>query len=235
MVIGSGQLASSFCSLAHSKEVIIFASGVSNSNTNDHALFLRERELLLETLLRYKGCVIVYFSSCALSAKGYYLNAYYQHKRAMESLILSHSQHYYIFRLPQLFGDLKEHSTLINFFYYAIKDQQHFTLYSDAYRYVIDIDDTVYLVKKYLLHHSPKLVVDLANSHKYRVKEIVEILESLLDKRGDYDEVSYSDDYHLNLEPLHHFMNRLGVNLGFGVSYLEERLQKRVARDLLLP
>jgi len=231
MVIGNGQLAHAFYDFKES-EVIIFASGVSNSNSINKNDFLRERDLLISILTTYRDRVIVYFSSCALSSEGYTMNAYYQHKLAMEALIHSHSTQYYIFRIPQLFGDLKAHSTLINFFYYAIKDETPFIIYNEAYRYVIDIEDVRYLVEKYLEYHASGVVVDLANSYKYSVKEIIHILEGIMNKKGNYKEVRQYDDYNLNLERLHDFIKKYDLNLGFCQNYLEDKLSIRIAKIL---
>ena len=149
MIIGSGQLAKTFEDSTLSNTVI-FASGVSNSNITDIKQFEREKCLLVNTLEKNKDKKFVYFSSCALSAPKYPKNAYYEHKRQMEELIKEYSTNYYIFRIPQLFGALKHHKTLINFLYEAIINEEFFKVYNQAYRYVIEIDD----VRKLVPHHT---------------------------------------------------------------------------------
>jgi len=108
MIIGNGQLANAFKEF-DDKEIVIFASGVADSNCIDEKQFERERLLLTSTLSKYNDKTFVYFSSCALSAKEYPLNDYYKHKKQMELLIKKTTENYYIFRIPQLFGKLKTH------------------------------------------------------------------------------------------------------------------------------
>lgn len=227
MVIGNGQLAKAFVGF-EKHDVIIFASGVSNSYMTDRKEFLREKKLLLSVLKNNKHKPFVYFSSCALSSPDYPMNAYYIHKLAMEALIKVYTKRYYIFRIPQLFGDLKEHPTLINFFYHAIKNEKPFILYKGAYRYVIDIDDIFLLVQQYLDLHVEGLVVDLSNTYKYSVEEIVLTLEELMDKKSIYKESQIIDDYHLSLEPLETFIQNYQLNLNFGRSYLHDKLKARI-------
>lgn len=87
-------------------------------------------------------------SSCALSAIEYPKNDYYKHKANMEDIIKEHSNNYYIFRVPQLFGDFILHKTLINFIYKAIVHEHKFNVYNESYRYVIEINDVRKLVEK---------------------------------------------------------------------------------------
>lgn len=227
MIIGNGQLAKAFYSFKDS-DTIIFASGVSNSYCVDEGDFIREKNLLLKILNKNKNKTFVYFSSCALSANKYKKNAYYTHKLKMENLIKEYTKEYYIFRIPQLFGDLKEHTTIINLFYNAIKCDESFKLYTGAYRYVIDIDDALLLVEKYLEFHKPGLLVDLANTYKYSVKEIVETLELLIDKQGMYTEYDIIDDYDLNLSEVTKFIEKHQLDIKFEKNYLKNKLKVRI-------
>ena len=181
MVIGTGQLATVFKD-STLNDSLIFASGVSNSNCKKNSEFQREKALLLESLENNRDKNFIYFSSCALSSNDYPKNEYYRHKQKMEELIKENSNNYYIFRIPQLFGHLKSHKTLINFIYNCILDDEEFKLYSDAYRYVIEINDLKLLVEKYVAFSNSNIVVDLANNYKYKVLDIVEIFENLLNK-----------------------------------------------------
>ena len=105
MIIGNGQLATIFKKTTLDN-IVVFASGVSNSNCQDIKQFEREKDLLVKTLTNNKNKKFVYFSSCALSAEEYPKNDYYKHKQNMENIIKRYSDNYYIFRAPQLFGNL---------------------------------------------------------------------------------------------------------------------------------
>jgi len=227
MIIGNGQLANTFKN-SICENAVIFASGVSDSNCTDEAKFNRERQLLISTLHTHRDKKFVYFSSCALSAETYPRNKYYQHKEEMESLIRESSQNYYIFRLPQLFGHLKKHKTLVNFIYNAIVSNTAFKVYRPAYRYVIEIDDTRLLVENYLKFSEPNITIDLANSYRYNVEEIVKTFELLLGKKGIYELVEKVDVYSLDLHKLNEFVKEHSININFGPNYLGEKLKTKI-------
>jgi len=227
MIVGNGQLAQVFEDYDNNG-VCIFASGVANSNCQDPKEFERERNLLLKTLEKNKDKKFVYFSSCALSAPKYPKNAYYEHKRQMEELIKEYSNNYYIFRIPQLFGALKHHKTLINFLYEAIINEESFNVYSQAYRYVIEIGDVRKLVGVYLQHHEGCITVDLANPYRYKVTQIVEIFEKLLGKKALYSLVEKEDQYTLDLSDMLGFVQQFGVEIDFGEEYISKKLTEKI-------
>lgn len=227
MIVGNGQLAKVFKNSVLSNTVI-FASGVSNSNTTDIKQFEREKNLLLDTLKKNKNKKIVYFSSCALSAPEYKKNDYYNHKQEMEDLIKNHSQCFYIFRVPQLFGPLKHHKTLINFLYESILNDQKFQLYDEAYRYVIEINDVKEIVEAFLKFSKSSIIIDIANPHKYKVTDIVNIFEKLLNKKSRYTLIEMEDNYSLNLSILQSFIIKYNLDFYFGEEYLERKLKKKI-------
>ena len=67
VIIGNGQLAKTFKEDSFVfDDVVIFASGVANSECKDDKEFNREKELLEKTLFENKDKRFVYFSICAL-------------------------------------------------------------------------------------------------------------------------------------------------------------------------
>ncbi|MDO6477528.1 hypothetical protein Q4520_19060 [Alteromonas sp. 1_MG-2023] len=227
MIIGNGQLANAFRN-SDSHDVVIFASGVSNSSCTQLSEFKREEELLLKSLEEFRDSKFVYFSSCAISAENYKLNPYYLHKIDMENLINSRSSHPIIIRIPQLFGCLKQHSTLINFLYNSINEGKEFNLYSDAHRYVIEINDIVKITNRILQKEDGKFLIDVANPYRYSVMEIVDIMERLLDKRARYSIIDLSDKYELNLKNLLEFTANENLKFDFGKGYLLTHLKNKV-------
>ncbi|QLE78810.1 NAD(P)-dependent oxidoreductase [Francisella sp. Scap27] len=228
MVVGNGQLAKAFFSYNNDNKVVIFASGVSNSNCIDPFQFKREKDLLLATLKNNTDKKIVYFSSCALSSNDYPKNEYYLHKAKMEDCVRQLSNKYYIFRIPQLFGKLIPHGTLINYIYGAIEDNKHFSVYDNAYRYVIEINDVVKLVTSYLEYGAGCSTIDIANTHRYAISEIVQMFEKLLDKKANFDLIKKTDEYTLNLEVMKKFISDHKVDIEFGKYYLENKLKEKI-------
>lgn len=227
MIIGSGQLAKTFqsCQL---NDTVIFASGVSNSHCTDKQQFSREENLLRQTLQANKDKRFVYFSSCALSCEKYEKTPYYQHKQAMEDLIKQQTENYYIFRIPQLFGELKSHNTLINFLYFTILEEKPFKLFSESYRYIIEIEDVKTLVNAYLQYKKPCITVNIANPYRYKVIEIVEIFEQLLGKKANYELIDKHDGFILNLDELESFIKQNKLSINFSSAYLKHKLKEKI-------
>ena len=227
MVVGNGQLAQTFKG-EELIETCIFASGVSNSGCTDIKEFEREKNLLIKTLEENKEKKFVYFSSCALSAVDYPKNDYYRHKENMETIIKQYSSKYYIFRIPQLFGDLILHKTLINFIYKCIEHEHHFNVYSGAYRYVIEINDVKNLVEAYLNFSSSCITVDIANPHRYSVLDIVGILEKLQNKKAKFTILDKQDQYHLEFDKMQNFIEKKNLILNFGEAYLFNKIKSKL-------
>lgn len=228
MIIGGGQLAKAFQKNKLIDNVCIFASGVSNSSCIDEKQFEREKNLLIDTLKNNSDKKFVYFSSCALSASEYPKNNYYKHKLNMEDIIKEYSSNYYIFRLPQLFGNLILHKTLINFIYKSIEHNHKFNIYDEAYRYVIEINDVCKLVEEYLTHHDKCMTIDIANPHRYKVLDIVQIFEKLLNKKAHYEVIQKEDQYTLDLTSLEDFVKKKKIDIDFGEEYLIKKLREKL-------
>ncbi|MED7787517.1 NAD(P)-dependent oxidoreductase [Francisella sp. 19X1-34] len=230
MVVGSGQLAEVFYHYKDDDSVVIFASGVSNSNCTEQKEFDREGKLLEATLKNNSDKKFVYFSSCALSVEDYPKNKYYQHKQKMETLIENLSDKYYIFRVPQLFGNLKLHNTLINYIYNAIENNNKIKLYSDAYRYVIEIEDVKKIVDSYLLNSPSCSIIDVANPYRYKVLDIIKIFEGLLNKQADITVVDRQDKYVLDLSKFYSFIETNNLDIEFGEGYLKKKLYEKIEK-----
>src|SRR5690606_10434611 len=87
MIVGNGLIASAFQSspLKDDPNIVVFASGVSNSRETSKDEFLRERQLLLETI--NQGKLILYFSTCSVYDPSQKDAPYITHKLEMEDLV----------------------------------------------------------------------------------------------------------------------------------------------------
>ena len=103
MIIGNGLIANGFDKYRYNDDVLIFASGVSNSMENNENEFNKEYELLKDSIdIPSK---LIYFSTCSIvddSNKSPYI----LHKIKMEKLIRENSNNYLIFRLPIVVGNI---------------------------------------------------------------------------------------------------------------------------------
>jgi nucleoside-diphosphate-sugar epimerase len=172
MVIGNGLIASAFKNYEKYDDIIIFASGVSNSHETYSAAFLREKILLERTLRKNKDRLIVYFSSAGMFDET--KNLYLMHKYAMEHIIMDSGNHYIILRLPQVIGDGGNPNTLVNFIVNKIKKDEIIDVYENAYRSIVDVEHieriiyTLHTIEhnygRYNLHQIERIrVADLVN------------------------------------------------------------------------
>jgi len=81
MIIGSGDIASA---LIDRKDVIFFASGVSDSRCEDIGEYMREELLLTDVSHRYPNKSLFYFSSIGVNLVQ---SKYFIHKLGMEDLV----------------------------------------------------------------------------------------------------------------------------------------------------
>ena len=65
MVIGHGMIANVFRSYHDKEDIVIVASGVSDSTHAGPSAFLREKELLINVLNTNQGHLFIYFSTCS--------------------------------------------------------------------------------------------------------------------------------------------------------------------------
>lgn len=227
MIIGNGQIATIFkndVDQGKYKNVCIFASGVSNSGCQEEKEFKREERLLLKKLAENKENKFIYFSSCALSATDYPRNEYYNHKAKMEQLIRERSNDHLICRVPQLFGEFKKHNTLINFLYDSIVCGKNFIVYSEAYRYVVDIADLKAFIDKYISVGTRNKTIDFGNPYRYSILELITTLESALNKKGSYTILSKTDAYYLEFTDALHFCLTNNLDFSFGINYFENKI-----------
>lgn len=177
MIIGNGLIAKAFKnSSVDTDDIIIFASGISNSLENDINQYDRERELLLKTINENKQKKIIYFSSILTN---FIENKYYTHKLLMESLIINTANNYLIFRLPQLIGELGNQNNIINTLKHKILNDETITAYINVKRSIMDIDDAVKICE-YCVLNNKNGVINISGIEKKTTLSIVSIISSLL-------------------------------------------------------
>ena len=228
-IVGNGQLASLFHQNERIEGSLIFASGVSNTKCVDENEFLKEKELLVTyvQVANDTDKIFVYFSSAALSAKGYPLNRYYQHKKEMEELIRSMTNKHLIIRIPQLFGKPKKHPTLINFLYFNIVEHVEFEVYDQGYRYLLYIEDTYFILQELFNKKFFNKTLTISNPYCYSILDIVAVLEEILGVTAKYKLVKRVDKYHLDFRDLNEIISLqyLEKEFGFGKDYLYNKMK----------
>ena len=135
MIIGRGDIASV---LPKKKNLLFFASGVSNSQEMRESEYEREIELLFDQPISEH---IVYFSSLSIF---YSKGRYAKHKLRMEELIKNTFWHYTIIRLGNITWGDNPH-TLINFMRNQVRDGKKVEI-RDEYRYIVDKEEFLHWI-----------------------------------------------------------------------------------------
>lgn len=223
MVIGSGLIAKAFEIFDTYEDIIIFASGVSNSKEISKEAFLREERLLISYLEKYgSDKCLIYFSTCSMFDCYFERSEYTKHKINMEQIIIQKTQNYTIFRLPQVLGSNNKNQ-LIGFLSDAIKNDKHFDLY-DIERNIIDIDDIFLIVKKII--ESKKFInkmINIANPTNTKVFELVKIIEKLCNKKANYSLIQKEGSFKIDINQIQLLLIENSI---FQQDYLRNRIQK---------
>ena len=223
MIIGNGLLAKAFYEYyLQNDELIIFASGVSNSQETSVDKFLREETLLRNALNLNKK--IIYFSTCSIEDITARKSPYVLHKIKMECLIKEISKNYMIFRLPQLIGKAGNPNTLINFLYKKILNDEELIIQEFARRNIIDVEHVAKIIKFILDKGCVNQTINIANKNSISVSEIVNILENLLVKKAICKLIAEGSSYCIEAKLSNEVAQALGIT--FDDSYVSTAIRK---------
>jgi nucleoside-diphosphate-sugar epimerase len=226
MLIGSGLLAQAFVSTYSQRDdVCIYAAGVSNSTCTDTHEFSRERQRLSDALQQAKQVnPFVYFGTCSVDDPEARNTPYVQHKLAMERLASTHP-HHLILRLPQVAGITPNPHTLLNYLYAKIARSEAFSLWQNAKRNIIDIDDVASIVRQLVADKTARnITLNIANPVSYPMTDIVSVMERIVGKRAIYDVVERGSEYPIDITFMLTVLNKTSVK--FGEDYLEQVIGK---------
>lgn len=226
MIIGSGLLAQAFLSkCGQSEGLCIYSAGVSNSGCRDIQEFSRERRRLTEAL-RCGAAIdtFIYFGTCSISDHEAFDTPYVQHKLAMERLVSAHPRHL-ILRLPQVAGRTPNPHTLLNHLYARIMRSESFSLWQNARRNIIDVDDVVAITRQIIAEPALRnIIVNIASEVNYPMSDIVAAMENVVGKRAIYELADRGSSYPIDTRPIQPFLDAAGVR--FDVGYLQRTINK---------
>ena len=224
MVVGSGLLANTFKSYSDNEDVIIFASGVSNSGCVDSEQF--KRELNLVSKYNTSKNLFVYFSTSSIEDPFLKGSLYIKHKLEIEFYIKSNFQRYLIVRLPNVVGKTKNPNTLINFVYNCVQRKEKMDIQLKAFRYLIDVEDIFLHLNKVIVNEAHlNKTVNLIIAKKLSVLQIVESFETHLGKKIKKEILpNAGGNYLLELDST---FSKYGIcNLVDGKEYLNNLIEK---------
>lgn len=223
MIIGNGMIARAFSKYKNSLDIIVFASGVSNSKEINKENFNREKNLLNNTISNNQDKLLVYFSTCSIEDNSQQDSQYIIHKKNMEELIEAKCKKYYIFRLPQVVGET--HSpTLVNFLINAIKKNNFFYVQQYATRNLIDVNDVFYICNKLISEQKYiNEITNIASPFNMKVIDIVHIIEAILGQKANFKFVSQGLEQKIDIAKIEFIGNNL-----FDKKYINKILNKRI-------
>lgn len=181
MVIGNGLIGKGMSLFTYENDILIFASGVSNSKETRSSEYTREFDLLKSFIGTDKK--LVYFSTCSVLYDCIDPTQYIQHKKFMEDFISCNFKDYLIFRLPNVVGTSTNEHTSFNFFRKMILDNLEIKVEEKTTRYFIDIEDVVESLTPIILSKSQNSkTFNVCFNTKIGVIDFINIMAKELEK-----------------------------------------------------
>lgn len=194
MIIGNGLIAKTLVEYKDNPDVVIFASGVSNSSEVNDQVFAREKDLILS---QERDKTIIYFSTCSIFDVTAQQTRYVKHKIAMENLLKYNFPKYKIIRLPSVLGNSNNPHTLFNNILNKINLGEEVTVVRGIWRYLLDVDDLKIIIP--LIIKSESIYpINVTYGNVVSVLSIVEILSALLNKGVKINLVNGGIPFHIN-------------------------------------
>ena len=226
MIIGRGMLAQAFSAFENEQNIVIFASGVSDSQEVREDEFEREKNLLLNTIKMHGASTFVYFSTCSMHDPMAADTAYVKHKLAMEEIIKELCANYYIFRISQIVGWTKNNKTLTHFLINKINAGTTFDVWERSTRNLIDIEDVQKLVI-YIINHKIYLnqTIHIANKCNIPILQLIQTVEEVLKKKAHYSLVNKGAPYTpIDLHSIENLLIKLSID--FDEDYIARIVRK---------
>jgi len=225
MVIGHGMIAKHFSKYIDDENLLVFASGVSNSSTTKEADYTREQDLLLHTLQHHPQKTCIYFSTCSIYDASLQHSLYVQHKLKMEHFIQDKAASYIIFRVSNPVGFTPNPHTVLNYFVQHIKSREHFTLWQNASRNLVDMDDVFNICDQLIQTQTIKnTIVNIANPVNYPVINIIAAIEQHFAIKGNYTLAEKGSSPFIDTTAIQPLFSLLHIN--FNSNYLPGLLKK---------
>lgn len=211
MIIGNGLIAKLFKN--HDREnIIFFASGVSNSLETRAEEFLREENLIKNTIAENKEKIFVYFSTCSIYDSSKTGSDYVLHKLKMEQLIKKMCPEFLILRVSNAVGDGGNPNLLINYIIRAVNNNETINVHTKATRNLIDVDDIKNITFALIENQELNRIVNVAYSKNYSIIEILEIIEQFYDRKVDINLIRSGSGYDINIPDIENYFVENNLN-----------------------
>lgn len=227
MVIGNGLIANQFISYNNDEDILIFASGVSNSSEVNDIEFLRELNLLKEMISKYKSAKFIYFSTLSINDPSLKNSSYVNHKLNIEKHLTTYHDNYIIFRVSNVVGPIKNKNTMLNYFINAIKNNALIDIWKNAERNLLDIEDLFILSEKMIKRKVFKnQIVNIGSRKNLSVFSIVKEIEIFLNIKANFKLLNKGSKYSFDLSFVSDQLILIEEKKGSGNEYLNYLLKK---------
>lgn len=212
MVVGNGMLAKRFSSYKNNENIVVFASGVTNSKELLSSEFAREARLLQEVINSNPFKTIVYLSTSAIYDNTTKDSPFVKHKLLMEDYVKQHVKMFYIFRISQIIGRANN-STLINYILNTIDDGAELTIWSNATRNLIALDDVYRIIDSIILDGTLiNQIINIANSNNIKVVDLVKYIIQVYQKPANIRMINAGGEFEqINIDLILPFLERLNI------------------------
>jgi len=229
IIYGNGFIAkkfSKFKSILKEKKIILYASGISNSQESIKKNLDREINSFKKFYHENKNHKIIYISTCSVDDNSRNKSKYIKNKIKIEKFIKIKFKKFIILRLPELIGRFKNKNTLINYFFYMIKKKKKFNLFKNVKRNVLDIDDVLKISKHIILDNKiNKKTISLSNKFFCTPLDIVKIIEKKLSIEAKF-QLKFSTNQHWNLNNKSVSKYVKKAKIKFNKNYLQKAFNK---------
>lgn len=223
-------MAKAFDAYVSNGDVVIFASGVSNSKEVRAEQFRKEENLVVVTLSKTRDRLFVYFSTCSIYDEDVRSSPYVQHKINIEDIIRKSGNDFIIFRVSNVVGPSKNKFTIVNYLFDKIIRGEPFELWKNSYRNIIDIQD-VYKTVDYIIRNNRfrNQTVNIASPVNTRVMDIVKIIEDITGSKAVFREVERGSSYHIDVTMITDIFGDIGFF--FDGGYVRRTIKKYLVQD----
>jgi nucleoside-diphosphate-sugar epimerase len=193
MIVGSGLIANSFInSVFDHSEMVVFASGVSNSTSENIGEYEKELNLIKSTVSANADKVFLYFSTTSLITGKE--SIYVKFKQKVEDYIKENCEKYLILRLPNIVGTSRNKSQLIPYFYGKLLSNSTVTINPTLSRFLIDVEDIPKIVKVLQEYITDREVINVYFDNSITIIDIISCLEQLTGKQYSELKFKYSHE-----------------------------------------
>lgn len=204
MTIGNGLIASLFVEVDR-EDIVFFASGVSNSLETDKQQFLREENLIRQTITNFPDKIFVYFSTCSVYDSSKVGSPYVLHKLKMEQLVANLCPKHLILRLSNVVGRGGNPNLLLNYLTRSVRLGEVINVHTKATRNLIDAQDVKNITLQLVIREPLNRIVNIAYPENYSIIEILQIIEQNFGTKPNLNLIKTGAGYQIDIPDVEYY------------------------------